>query len=79
MDKEACSLVPGGVALGIVSPSGLRPWLNGAAAKARRRSRNAQLFNFVGYGFYDIVHFSQLIKNLISVIIFYHRYMKVNT
>ena len=38
-----------------------------------------QLFNFVCYAFYDIVHFSQLIKNLISVIIFYHRDMKVNT
>ena len=45
MDKEACSLVPGGVALGIVSPSGLRPWLNGEAAKARRRSRNALIYS----------------------------------
>ena len=41
--SEACASVPGGVALGIVSPSGLRPWLNGEAAKARRRSRNARL------------------------------------
>ena len=30
-----------GCALGIVSPSGLRPRLNGIAAKARRRCRNA--------------------------------------
>ena len=30
-----------GNALGIVSPSGLRPRLNGNAAKARRRCRNA--------------------------------------
>ena len=45
MDKEACALVPGGAALGIVSPSGLRPWLNGEAAKARRRSRNAQIYS----------------------------------
>ena len=32
-----------GNALGIVSPSGLRPRLNGIAAKARRRCRNAPI------------------------------------
>ncbi len=57
----------------IGEPSG-KPIIDSAAAQPER-----QLFNFVGYGFYDIVHFSQLIKNLIGVIIFYHRYMKVNT
>lgn len=57
----------------IGEPSG-KPIIDCPPAQPER-----QLFNFVGYGFYDIVHFSQLIKNLISVIIFYHRYMKVNT
>lgn len=37
------------------------------------------LFYFIGYGFYNIVHFCQFIQYFIGVILFYHRNMKVNS
>ena len=39
----------------------------------------ASLFDFIGYGFYFIVHLRQLINYLVCVIIFYHRDMKVDS